>query len=123
MEHSYHLPVLMQPVLDALQVKPDGVYVDGTAGGGGHSFAIASRLTTGRLIALDQDPDAIREASRRLAGLPAEVVQSNFADMDRVLAESPAWTVFCWILGCRPISWTRPNADFRIIMMRRWICG
>lgn len=87
MEHSYHLPVLMQPVLDALQVKPDGVYVDGTAGGGGHSFAIASRLTTGRLIALDQDPDAIREASRRLAGLPAEVVQSNFADMDRVLAE------------------------------------
>lgn len=85
MEHAYHLPVLMEPVLSALQVKPDGVYVDGTAGGGGHSFAIASRLTTGRLIALDQDPDAVREASTRLAGLPAEVVQSNFVDMDRVL--------------------------------------
>lgn len=87
MEYAYHLPVLMEPVLTALQVKPDGVYVDGTAGGGGHSFAIASRLTTGRLIALDQDPDAVREASTRLSGLPAEVVQSNFADMDRVLIE------------------------------------
>lgn len=82
---SYHLPVLMEPVLAALEIKPDGIYVDGTAGGGGHSHAIASRLTTGRLIALDQDPDAIKEASARLQGLPAEVVQTNFMYMDEVL--------------------------------------
>lgn len=83
---EYHLPVLLQKTIDALAIRPDGVYVDGTAGGGGHSSAIASRLTTGRLIALDRDPDAVREASARLQGLPAEVVQANFADMEQVLA-------------------------------------
>lgn len=83
---EYHLPVLLRETIDALAVRPDGIYVDGTAGGGGHSAAIASRLTTGRLIALDRDPDAIREASARLQGLPAEVVQANFADMEQVLA-------------------------------------
>ena len=83
---EYHLPVLLRETIDALAVRPDGIYVDGTAGGGGHSAAIASRLTTGRLIALDRDPDAIRVASARLQGLPAEVVQANFADMEQVLA-------------------------------------
>ncbi len=83
---GYHRPVLLDETLSVLAPRPDGVYLDGTAGGGGHSFAIASRLTTGRLIALDQDPDAIVAASARLAGLPATVVQSNFAQMDAVLA-------------------------------------
>jgi len=82
---GYHRPVLLEQTMDALQIKPDGIYLDGTAGGGGHSHAIASRLTTGRLIALDQDPDAIRAAGERLQGLPATVVQSNFMHMDRVL--------------------------------------
>lgn len=86
-EQRYHRPVLLDQTLDALAVRPDGVYLDGTAGGGGHSFAIASRLTTGRLVALDRDPDAVAEAGRRLSGLPAEVVQANFTEMDRVLAE------------------------------------
>lgn len=84
---GYHLPVLMAPVLEALAVRPDGIYVDGTAGGGGHSFAIASQLTTGHLYALDQDPDAIKVASERLCGLPATVIQTNFEHMDAVLAE------------------------------------
>ena len=84
---GYHLPVLLEQTMDALGIKPDGIYLDGTAGGGGHSAAIASRLTTGRLIALDQDPDAIQAAGQRLAGLPATLVRSNFADMDRVLTE------------------------------------
>lgn len=82
---GYHRPVLLEETLLALNVRPDGIYLDGTAGGGGHSFAIASRLTTGRLISLDQDPDAVKEASARLAGLPAKVIRSNFAEMDRVL--------------------------------------
>lgn len=83
---GYHRPVLLDETIAALNVRPDGIYLDGTAGGGGHSFAIASQLTTGRLISLDRDPDAIAEASARLAGLSATVVQSNFSEMDKVLA-------------------------------------
>jgi len=82
---GYHRPVLLDETLSVLDPRPDGIYLDGTAGGGGHSFAIASRLTTGRLIALDQDPDAIEAASARLKGMPATVVRSNFAQMDEVL--------------------------------------
>ncbi len=86
-QYAYHRPVLFEETLAALAVNPEGVYVDGTAGGGGHSHAIASRLQGGRLIALDQDPDAIRQASVRLQGLPATVVRSNFRYMDRVLRD------------------------------------
>lgn len=82
---GYHRPVLLDQTIDALGIRPDGIYLDGTAGGGGHSHAIASRLTTGRLIALDQDPDAIAQAGRRLEGLPATLVQTNFMFMDRAL--------------------------------------
>lgn len=84
---GYHRPVLLEQTLEALHIDPNGIYLDGTAGGGGHSLAIASRLVAGRLIALDRDPDAIAAAGARLAGLPATVVQSNFMHMDRVLAE------------------------------------
>ena len=84
---TYHIPVLLEETLSALDVRPDGLYLDGTAGGGGHSYAIASRLKGGRLLSLDQDPDAVREAGRRLAGLPASVVQANFTRMDEVLRE------------------------------------
>ena len=85
---TYHRPVLLDETIEALAVRPDGVYVDGTAGGGGHSYAIASRLTSGgRLISLDQDPDAVVEASRRLQGLPARVIRANFTEIARVLRE------------------------------------
>ena len=81
-----HRSVLLDECMDALAIRPDGVYIDGTAGGGGHSFAIASRLTTGRLIAIDQDEDAIRAATARLAplGERATVVRSNFEHLDGV---------------------------------------
>lgn len=85
---TYHRPVQLDETIEALAVRPDGVYVDGTAGGGGHSYAIASRLTSGgRLISLDQDPDAVVEASRRLQGLPARVIRANFTEIARVLRE------------------------------------
>jgi len=84
---GYHLPVLMKPVLDTLSVRGDGIYIDGTAGGGGHSFAIASQLTTGHLYALDQDPDAVKAASERLSGLPATVVHTNFVNMAAVVEQ------------------------------------
>lgn len=82
-----HQSVLLAESIAALNIRPDGIYVDGTAGGAGHSTAIARQLTTGRLIALDRDPDAVKIASERLSGLPATVVQSNFDQMDKVLSE------------------------------------
>lgn len=81
----HHLPVLLNECIEALAIRPDGIYLDGTAGGGGHSSAIAARLTTGRLIALDQDPDAIAAAGERLKGLPAQLVQANFRETKAVL--------------------------------------
>ena len=86
MEFS-HRPVLFQEAVAALAIREDGVYLDGTAGGGGHSCAIASRLTSGRLIAIDQDPDAVQTAAKRLSAYPcAQVVQANFSQMDGVLS-------------------------------------
>ncbi len=84
---GYHRPVLLDETLAALDIRPDGIYLDGTAGGGGHAFAVASKLKSGRLIALDQDPDAVAEASGCLRGLPATVVKANFADMCDVLRD------------------------------------
>ena len=73
--------------MEALAIKPDGIYVDGTAGAGGHSYEIARRLTTGRLIAIDQDEAAIKAASAKLAplGERARVVRSNFRHVADVL--------------------------------------
>ncbi len=63
----HHLPVLFHETIEALAIRPDGNYIDGTAGGGGHSEAIARKLTTGRLLSIDQDPDAIRKVRERLS--------------------------------------------------------
>ena len=88
-EHTvYHVPVMLEEVLSDLNIKPDGVYLDGTCGGANHSFAIAERLTCGgQLYAMDQDPDAIAEATVRLAGMPAVIVHANFTELGKVLAE------------------------------------
>lgn len=82
-----HIPVMLSGCLESLQIRKDGVYVDGTAGGAGHSSEIAKRLETGRLISLDQDPDAVAVATERLAPYPcATVVRSNFRNMRQALA-------------------------------------
>lgn len=80
-----HISVLLNETIESLNIKEDGIYLDGTAGGAGHSLEIAKRLTSGKLIALDQDPDAVKIATERLKGYNATVIQSNFCDMDRVL--------------------------------------
>ena len=80
-----HISVMLYETIDSLSIKPDGIYVDGTAGGAGHSFEIAKRLKNGKLIALDRDPDAVAVATERLKGLPATVIQSNFEDIDLAL--------------------------------------
>lgn len=83
-----HKPVLFDEAINALNIKPDGIYFDGTSGGGGHSGAIASRLTTGRLISVDQDPDAIEILHERLSKYPCvTVVKSNFCMIKQVLRE------------------------------------
>lgn len=82
-----HKSVLLEETIAALNIKPDGIYVDGTAGGAGHSSEIAKRLKNGFLFALDRDPDAVKIASERLKGYPAKVIESNFSDMASVLAD------------------------------------
>ena len=82
--------VLLYETVDQLNIKPDGIYVDGTLGGGGHSYEIASRLSDkGRLIGIDQDEDAIKAASERLKPFMDRVtiVRNNYCNMDKVLDE------------------------------------
>ncbi|WP_294401156.1 16S rRNA (cytosine(1402)-N(4))-methyltransferase RsmH [uncultured Ruminococcus sp.] len=83
-----HVPVLLQEVLQYLEIRPDGIYADGTAGGAGHSLAIAKQLTPlGHLYAFDRDPDAVVTATERLAGYPATVIHANYDEMEHVLKE------------------------------------
>jgi 16S rRNA (cytosine1402-N4)-methyltransferase len=84
-----HKSVLLDESIEALNIKPDGFYVDGTAGGGGHSFAIAQKLSSGRLVAVDRDPDAIKAASARLAPFKDRVtiVSSNFSRLSQIFQE------------------------------------
>ena len=80
-----HKPVLLTEVLDGLDIKPNGIYVDGTVGGAGHSREIAKRLKDGRLIGLDRDPDAVKTATERLNGLNATVVNTKYSAIADVL--------------------------------------
>lgn len=87
---GYHRSVLLDEAIEYLQIKPDGIYVDGTLGGGGHAKEIAGRLTKGgRLIGLDQDEDAVRAAGKRLAGYEGRVtiLRSNYCNMKEALNE------------------------------------
>lgn len=85
-----HKSVLLYETVDELNIKPDGIYVDGTLGGGGHSYEIAGKLSEGgRLIGIDQDEDAIKAASKRLEPYMDRVtiVRNNYCNMDKVLDE------------------------------------
>ena len=84
-----HVPVLLHQTIDGLNIDPDGVYVDCTAGGGGHSSAIAEKLSDkGRLISLDRDPDAVKAATERLSEFGnAMVIHRNYSELDKVLDE------------------------------------
>ena len=85
-----HYSVLLNETIEQLNIRPDGIYVDGTLGGGGHSLEICNRLSSkGRLIGIDQDADAICAASERLKEHKDKVtiIRSNYSDMKRVLAD------------------------------------
>ena len=88
MSEFSHVPVLLNEVIDGLMIKPDGIYVDGTVGGGGHSYEIASRLRkSGRLICIDRDEEAVKAATARLAtfGDKVEVLRGNYLDAVSIL--------------------------------------
>lgn len=82
-----HRSVLLEETVEQLQVKPDGVYVDGTLGGGGHAFEICGRLTTGHIFGIDQDGDAVCAAGERLApfGGRVTVIRDNYCNMGAAL--------------------------------------
>lgn len=106
-----HKSVLLNEAVEALSVKPDGIYVDGTAGGAGHSLEIARRLKGGLLIALDRDPDAVAVATKRLSGLPARVINARFAQMDEVLRREGISGVDGILLDLGVSSYQLDNAE------------
>ena len=89
MSEFHHISVLLWECIDGLNIKPDGIYVDGTLGGAGHSSQIAKRLTTGRLIGIDRDQVALQAAGERLATYRENVtlVHSNFSEVKQVLQD------------------------------------
>ena len=96
-----HASVLLDETIRELKIKPDGIYVDGTLGGGGHAFHVLNRLSEkGRYIGIDQDEDAIRASTKRLA---------------------PVWTEFFWILAFPLFSWMRRTGDSHTAKTYRWI--
>lgn len=84
-----HTPVLLNECLEGLNIKPDGIYVDGTLGGGGHSGEILKKLTTGKLIAFDKDSDALNSTSQKLKDFEDKViyVKSDFKNMYEIIKE------------------------------------
>ena len=89
MSEFHHVSVLLEECIENLNIKPDGIYVDGTLGGAGHSSEIVKRLTTGRLIGIDRDPVALKAAGERLAPYADRVtlVHSNFCKIASVLED------------------------------------
>ncbi len=89
MSEFHHVSVLLDECLEGLNIRPDGIYVDGTLGGAGHSSCIAARLTTGRLIGIDRDPVALKAAGERLKpfGDRVTLVHSNFCEIRQVLED------------------------------------
>ena len=87
MSEFHHVSVLLEECIAGLNIRPDGIYVDGTLGGAGHSSRIAAQLTTGKLIGIDRDPVALTAAGERLApfGDRVALVHSNFSEMDSAL--------------------------------------
>lgn len=109
-----HISVLLNETIDSLKVKPDGVYVDGTLGGGGHALEICKRLGPhGRLIGIDQDMDAIRAAGERLKDYADKVtiVHSNYQDTDSVLRDLSVSGVDGIVLDLGVSSYQLDNAE------------
>lgn len=109
-----HKSVLLEETIEALNIKPDGIYVDGTLGGGGHAYEICKRLSDkGRLIGIDQDEDAIEAARLRLGEFNDKVtiIRSNYCDMKKELANIQITSVDGIILDLGVSSYQLDTAD------------
>ncbi len=109
-----HKPIMLEETIASLDIKPDGIYVDGTLGGAGHSSEIVRRLTQGgRLIGIDQDGDAIEAASRKLEPYKDQVtiVRSNYAQMKQRLEELSIYGVDGILLDLGVSSYQLDNSD------------
>ncbi len=104
-----HKSVMLHESIELLNIDPDGIYIDGTAGGAGHSSAIARKLRNGKLYALDRDPDAVAVATERLAGLNAEVINTNFRYMKTALKDKGVEKVNGVLLDLGVSSWQLDN--------------
>lgn len=109
-----HVSVLLEETIDSLNICPDGIYVDGTTGGGGHSYEIAKRLgDKGRLICIDQDAEALAAARMRLAPFEEKItfVKSNYVHMKEVLSELSIPKVNGIVLDLGVSSYQLDNAE------------
>ena len=121
-----HKSVLLEEVVNGLNIKPDGIYVDGTLGGGGHAFEVCKQLSDkGSFIGIDQDAAAIEAAGIRLRsfGEKVTIVRSNYCDMKLRLKELGIDKGLSSIWAYRLISWIRQSVDSHTQRMRRLICG
>ena len=85
-----HKSVLLRETIEYLNIKPEGIYVDGTLGGGGHAYEVCKRLAArGKFIGIDQDEDAIKAAARRLSEFEdrVRIIRGNYCEMQETLAE------------------------------------
>lgn len=127
MGKNRHQPVLLEEAVEALQIKPDGVYLDGTFGRGGHSRAVMARLTEqGRLFSLDRDPEALAAGMELAEQDPRfHIDQGNYAEMERYVL---AWGLedgldgICWTWAFLLPSWTIRSGGSRLWRTARWIC-
>lgn len=122
-----HKSVLLEETIENLNIKPDGIYVDGTLGGAGHASEVCKRLSSkGRFFGFDQDADAIEAAGERLKefGDQVTIIRSNYCNMAEELKKGELHQLmeFCWIWEYPPINWTMPNAVLPIARTRRLTC-
>ena len=116
-----HKSVLLEESIEALHIRPDGIYVDGTLGGGGHSYEICRRLSDeGRLIGIDQDAAAIAAATKRLEEFKDRVtiVRSNYCDMKKELGKLGITSVDGVILDLGVSSYQLDDGGTRVYLQR-----
>ena len=106
-----HVSVLLNESIEGLNIKENGIYVDGTAGGAGHSIEIAKKLQNGKLIAIDRDPDAVTVAKERLKNYNAEVCNANFSEFTNVLSDLNIENIDGFLLDLGVSSYQLDNAE------------
>ena len=126
-EQFIHRSVLLDECIDALNIKPEGTYLDGTLGRAGHSLEIVKRLTSGRLICIDRDDAAIEAAKVKLADYLDRVtlVHGNFHHLDDILNDlgNPPIDGMLFDLGVSSPSWTMPAVAFPTWRTPLWTCA